>query len=225
MSAQTTARRWWVNLPIGYKGLLVISLPLVGLIATFVVRLPLSEKQQETAALLARSAEMRGRAQELLVALLDSETAARGFVLTRDATFLTPFEQAQARVPATIDALGSVVDRQTEGAAFAQAARHSRRRAQLASEIVSLGRAGAEANDPRVRQLLSEGKVELEAGTAAIDGLLARQQAGVDRSQSELERVRQWLSPIIWATFIGSFIAAGMAIRDRDRPPNGGCGA
>src|SRR5215213_5646477 len=40
--------------------------------------------------------------QKLLTGLVDAETAARGFALTADKSFLPPFERARAVVPASI---------------------------------------------------------------------------------------------------------------------------
>jgi signal transduction histidine kinase len=115
-------------------------------------------------------------------------------------------------VPVTLRLFETLVNPDNERADYERAARHAERRLALASEIVRLARFGMMATDPRVRQLLEEGKIELTASGAAIESLLARQQEAVDRSRSELERVRWWLAPIIYTTIIGSFVAAGIAM-------------
>jgi signal transduction histidine kinase len=212
MTPRTSLRRWWVNLPIGYKGLLVIALPIVGLAATFVVRLPLSTQQQETTALLARSAEMRGRAQEMMIAVLDAETGAQGFFLSGDRAFLIPFEDGRARVPDGVAALESLVASAEEQAAFEQVETHARRRVELAATLVTLAQQGADAGDPRVVQLLAEGKGEMDSCRASVEQLLDAQEALAGRSRAELERVRQRLSPLVWATFVGGFVSAAAAM-------------
>jgi signal transduction histidine kinase len=212
MTPQTSLRRWWVNLPIGYKGLLVIALPVLGLVATFVVRLPLSAQQQETAALVARTAEMRGRAQELMIALLNAETGARGFALTGDRAFLAPFDDAQARVPVGVEAVRVLVASAEERASFAQVESHARRRLQLAGSIVALAQQGVDAADPRVVQLLAQGKTEMDACRASVETLLEAQEALATSSEADLERVQRRLAPIVWITFIGGFVSAAAAM-------------
>jgi signal transduction histidine kinase len=211
MKRSSSLRRWWVNLPIGYKGLLVIALPLVGLVATFVVRLPLAEQQQQTANLVARAAEIRGRAQEMMVALLDAETGARGFVLTRDDEFLAPLREAQVRVPAAIDALRVLVGPGPERTSFDQVARHARRGLDLTAELAT-GADGADSREQRLRQLLSEAKREGDACRRAIDALLHSYRTRVDLSEAELARVRQRQGPLVWATFIAGFVSAATAM-------------
>lgn len=212
MRQPTVFSRWWVNLPIGSKGLLVISLPLLGLIATFAVRLPLTQQQQRTTALLTTAAEMRTHAQEVVVALLDAETAARGYVLTRDPAFLPPYEQASARVPLILERLEAVAAESEEAVSLNRVAAHTRTRLDIAANLVALTQEGADSSDPRVQQLLSQAHTESEALAAATDVLLTEQEALVARSREDLERVRQRLAPVVWITFIGSFVAAGSAM-------------
>jgi signal transduction histidine kinase len=212
MTRPTSIRRWWVNLPIGHKGLLVIALPIVGLIATFVVRLPLSAQQQQTAALVVRAAEVRGRTQEMMVALLDAETGARGFVLTHDDAFVAPLREAQFRVTEAIDALRVLVGPGPEQTAFDAVANHARRRLELATAVVRLVADGADARDLGVRQILSEGNREMDACRTAIDALLQTQGTRVDQSEEELARVRQRQGPLVWTTLIGGFVSAGAAM-------------
>ncbi len=203
---------WWANVPVAYKGLLVVVLPVVALVATFLLRLPFSEQQQETTTLLTRAADTRDRAHEMLIALLDVETGARGFLLTRDEAYLQPYGDAAARVPHALAALRAVVADGTEHRHFENLAAHAERRVRVADEVVALGRSGATMSDPALIRHLVEGKKEMTAARAMLDTLLATQHERVAQSEEELRRIRQRLIPLVWITFLGGFIGAGTAM-------------
>jgi signal transduction histidine kinase len=206
-----TVPRWWLNLPVRYKGLLVISLPLIGIVAVIIVRIPFMEQQQATTALLARSADMRDRAHELLLALLDAETGANGVVLTGDPTFLAPFEAAQRRVPDALDALRPLIAPGAEQELYERLTYHARRRLNLAVDMVALAGRGA-VWGPELKTRLAQGKREMDQCQTVLGTLLNTQRAVVANSQAELERIRQRLVPIIWATLLLAIVgaAAGM---------------
>jgi signal transduction histidine kinase len=210
MKRQSSLRRWWVNLPISSKGLLVIALPIVGLVATFFVRLPLSAQQEETADLVARSAEVRERVERMMLSLLEAEAAARGFAITRDSALLAPLRDAQVRVPAAIDALRMLVG-PDEQAVVDQVAAHARQGLELTAQLARRAAGDPEANDVYVRQLLADGKHEMDACRAAIDVLVETHRARVAESEAVLARVRQRQGPLVLATFLGGFISAAAA--------------
>jgi signal transduction histidine kinase len=207
-----TASTWWVNLPIRYKGLFVIALPIAGIVATIIVRIPFTQQQQETTALLTRAAEMRDRGQEILLALVDAETGANGFVLTADRAFLAPFEAATVRVPQSLDALRALIVPGQEQQLYDQLAQHAQRRLSLASELVTLAERGVEPRSAELTAPLAAGKQEMDECRAVLGTLLETQHRLVRESQSELESIRQRLVPIVWITFLGGFILAGAAM-------------
>jgi signal transduction histidine kinase len=207
-----TAPSWWVNLPIRYKGLFVIALPIAGIIATIVVRIPFTEQQQETTTLLTRSAAMRSHGQEMLLALVDAETGANGFVLTGDRTFLAPFEAATTRVPQKLDELHALVAAGQEQDLYKQVVQHAQRRLHLAADVVALAERGVAPRSAELTARLAAGKREMDECRAVLGTLLETQQKLVQGSQAELARIRQRLVPIVWITFLGGFIGAGAAM-------------
>jgi signal transduction histidine kinase len=210
MAAQRRSQpsNWWVNLPIRYKGLLVIALPIVGIVVTIFIRLPFTQQQQTTTFLLARSAEVRNHVQEILRALLDAETGANGFVLTGDETFLKRYEDAHQQLPVTLDSLRALVSPGADQELYERAAEHARRRITLAAEVVGLARGGTSADDPALRTPLSQGKHQMDEARVALETLLTLQQRRVEESQAELVRIRERLVPIQFVTFFGGFVGA-----------------
>ena len=63
----------------------------------------------ETRDLVSHTRQVLSTSTELLTALLDAETAERGYLLTRDTTFLDPFEGASPRVDSLLAQLGVLI--------------------------------------------------------------------------------------------------------------------
>ena len=199
---------WWVNLPIRYKGLLVIGLPIIGIVVTVLVRLPFTQQQQTTTALLERSAMMHDLAQELQLALLEAEAGANGLVWTRDHEFLKRYEAAPPRFHFALDSLDRLVAAESERGLYDRVVLHARRRMELAAEIVDLARRGVEPADPALQSRLAQSQAAIAASSATLEQLLETEQEKLQASQATLERIRGRLAPIIWITFFGGFVGA-----------------
>ena len=202
MSLKSGTAKWWLNLPLRYKGLLVIALPVVGLVVTFLLRLPFTQQQQQTTALLERSSGVRNAAQEILVALLDVETGARGFALNGPIVPRPLPRCVGAHSQRARDA-GSARRQPTSSASIEEVATRTIRRLELAREVVAL--AEREADAAALKEKVSIGKGEMDASRAAVEALLSAVQRRVDESQAELVRIRQRLSDRLRSRFsVGS---------------------
>jgi signal transduction histidine kinase len=199
---------WWVNLPIRYKGLFVIALPIIGIAATILVRIPFAEQQRATTALLERSATMHDLAQELQLALLEAEAGANGLVWTRDPVFLTRYRAAPPRFHFALDALDRVMAAEPERSLYDRVALHARRRMQLAAEVVELAEKGVEPADPGLQSRRTQSQAAISASSATLEQLLVTEQQKLQASQADLQRIRERLAPIIWITLGGGFAGA-----------------
>ena len=83
--------RWWRDLPLRHKGLVVVSLPLVALMVESAVLLRVTVQRDHAAVALEESTDLRTSTQRLLTSLLDAETGIRGFLTTGDERFLDPY--------------------------------------------------------------------------------------------------------------------------------------
>jgi signal transduction histidine kinase len=199
---------WWVNLPIRYKGLLVIALPIIGIVVTVLVRIPFTEQQQTTTALLARSEEMHDRAREMQLALLEAENSANAFVWTSDRTFVARFHDATERFHPALERLGALARGGSEHQLYERLSQHTRRRLLVASEVVALAEKDASVRFGELSMHVLEGQAAVNASNAALAELLTIQREQVQQSQADLERIRGRLAPIIWITFFGGFAGA-----------------
>jgi signal transduction histidine kinase len=199
MKRRHGAVHWWIDLPIRYKGLLVVAIPLLAVALTIALRIPFNRQQQETLSLLEQAATMRQTMQALLLDLLELENSARGYVLTADRTYLTPGDSIRESLRGRFDILD------------ANATRHVERKLTLATELVALKDRGAAADSAEVQQRLREGKELMDGIRTALAAQQAELDARVALSTAEFRRVRRLLTPIILVTFFGGFAGALIA--------------
>lgn len=203
--------RWWLDLRIALKGLLVLSLPLLTLALTLALRVPFNRQQELTQAVLSRATETRDTAQTLLILLLELEATTRGFVLTADASFIEPFDAAREAANEELAKLAVLLSTDPDQQVIADASSLVRQELDLASQLVSLVSGGATAASPEVRRLVASEKRSMDGIRQALGGVRRSQEERVGQSQAELMRLRRLLTPIILVTFFGGLAGAFIA--------------
>jgi len=93
-------RQWWLNQPLSAKGLIVVAVPLFALIGTTSASLALThdESQERTVALAGRN--LSSAAGLVLANAVNAETGIRGYGMTDDPLFLSPYNLALMRIGA-----------------------------------------------------------------------------------------------------------------------------
>lgn len=157
---------------------------------------------------LQRAQAVREQAQQLILALVDAETAQRGYLLTLDPQYLAPYDQAAARVEATYQQLLAQVEgTPDQRSAIAALGPLVERKTGEMADTIELARAGqlAEAlaimrsdEGQRMITALRSGPTTFIAGE---DGTLAERNAAV-------QSYRNWLVLAILAALAGAAILA-----------------
>src|SRR5438270_1304891 len=91
--------RGWLDLSIRHKGAAVIAIPALCLLLQTVWLIRLHREEELAAQWTQHTQEVQLEAEHLLTALVDAETADRGYVITRDPAFLEPYQHAQEIIP------------------------------------------------------------------------------------------------------------------------------
>jgi CHASE3 domain sensor protein len=93
-------RKWWFDRPLRAKGLVVIALPVIALMAITSANLLLlnQENQERTVSTNART--LASAAALVLADAVNAETGLRGYAATRDPLFLTPYTLTLSRIGA-----------------------------------------------------------------------------------------------------------------------------
>jgi signal transduction histidine kinase len=199
MKRRRVLLHWWIDLPLRYKGLLVVAIPLLAVAAMVVLRIPFNRQQEQTAALVQRAAMTRQTTQGLLLDLLELETAVRGYVLTNDRTYLTTANN----IPESLRGKSDILN--------ADASRHLERKLTISLEVVALKDAGVPPQSPELQQRLRESKALMDAIRVAVAADQAQDDARVMESSAELRRLRRLLTPIVVITLFVGFAGALVA--------------
>jgi signal transduction histidine kinase len=198
--------RWWLNLPLRDKGLLVVVvLPLTTLVAAVLMRIPYSQQEQLTVALTTRVAQSRAAAQELAIALLDLESGMRGYQLNRDSESLQRIAKSRETAPVHLERLGTLMFRESDQEQFAKLSGVVRDELAKADRLMTrLGHTGEADNVDGIG--LASYRLP-GAIPDAFETLRRSQDEILSESQGELERRRRRLTPIILGTLFGGLAA------------------
>jgi signal transduction histidine kinase len=211
MSKPFLLTRWWFNQPLRNKGLLVLALPIVALVLAIVIRLPFARQQAETTALLTHAAEMRDVSQQLLIDLLDSETAVRGYVVTRDRAFLGPLQTSRDAIATHLKRLGSMLSTADEQRLHSRAASAVATHLDNAAALVVLIDGGAAPGDAAVQQGLVQTRQTMRGIRETLEQVRRDQDALVTASQQRLDEMNRLVRPFVIATLVAGVVGAVVA--------------
>ena len=142
-------RRWWLDLSLRGKGLIVIAIPLIVLMGITAANLMLQRRESTERTVSLRAHGLAVAATLVLTDALKAETGLRGYAVTRQPTFLQPYygavsrlgaERTSLRAAAAIDGYG-----RRQRAADGAVGQVLSQLAQLRSRISR----GVPASDPR----------------------------------------------------------------------------
>jgi signal transduction histidine kinase/ActR/RegA family two-component response regulator len=99
----------WANLPLRWKGVVVVAIPLVALLAAATSFFINDKYVVQTEEQVTHTYEVRAAIALASAALLDAETGMRGYLLTGQEAFLAPYEKAIETVPTALAQLDRVL--------------------------------------------------------------------------------------------------------------------
>jgi two-component sensor histidine kinase/CHASE3 domain sensor protein len=173
------------------------------LFAAGIAALALSNMTETNSEEVIDTLEIRTELRAVLNLLQDAEIGQRGFLLTRDAQYLEPYEEVRSQIGKRISRLESLIPSNSEQAVRVSQLRNgvTRRLAEV-DETVALGLEGrfdealAVVNEDRGEALMDEIREIVASALEAEHGRL-------DQRQSEVIATRTWLS----ASIVGALIA------------------
>lgn len=133
----------------------------------------------------ARLTDIPFRLQVLLSTLKDAETGQRGYLLTRQADFLEPYDAALARLPADLAAAEAALGGGRDGARLHELANE---RMALLARAIALGKAGDFSSSTPI-VAARRGKVIMDTIRATVDVLSKDAEAAAHNAHNRLRRV------------------------------------
>src|SRR5438270_5464296 len=141
-SMREAAERRWRNLPLRYKGLAVIAIPVVCVLLEVAWLAHLHRAEEEAASWTLHTQRVQLEADRLLAALVDVETGERGYAITGDPIFLEPYQRAVPTVGTTIENLRRLTaDNPEQQRRLKEMDQLAQRKLQIAAGIVAGTRA------------------------------------------------------------------------------------
>src|SRR5215831_12654642 len=86
--------QWWLDRPLRAKGLAVLTAPMLVLVITVGVTFITERHQQTLRDQTFAVNNVANESSQVLELLLNAETGVRGYALSREPSFLAPYEQA-----------------------------------------------------------------------------------------------------------------------------------
>lgn len=205
-----TVQRAWAQLPVRYRGGVVVAIPAACLLIT------LGSWVWSREALLAirRDVEATQRnissSNQILTQSVNAETGVRGYVITQQASFLEPYQQAQAELPPELQKLEQKV----------QADPQQRQQVQTIEQLAQASMVNLQRVIEGVREpvgasrspLLAANKQAMDQLRAAIARFQVVEQQRLDAYLQQRSRVTDATSVALWLTAIISALGSWAAI-------------
>jgi len=84
---------FWYDLPLIRKGMTVISIPLLSILLSLIALYVFQRQRDELDRWIERAFQAGSRIQSIVTLLVDAQDGSRGYLLTRQATYLEPLRR------------------------------------------------------------------------------------------------------------------------------------
>jgi signal transduction histidine kinase/CheY-like chemotaxis protein len=174
-------QRWWLDRPVRAKGMVVVAVPLIALVAVTSASLVMEHNERQERGVALTASALSTSARQVLSDAVNAETGVRGYAATRDPLFLQPYSVSVTRFA------------QDQAALRAAAIAEGDSRAERATEATATT---AMAELAKLRSAISAGgsvttlRPALETGKTTMD-TLRRQTAALAQGPTALNLVRR----------------------------------
>jgi signal transduction histidine kinase/ActR/RegA family two-component response regulator len=93
-------QRWWLNRRVRTKGLIVVAVPLIALLGITSANLALQQVESNERTVSVNARTLDTEAAQVLADAVNGETGIRGYAVTKDPTFLIPYNLTLTRIAA-----------------------------------------------------------------------------------------------------------------------------
>ena len=150
----------------------------------------------------------------LLLEMLNAETGARGYIVTRNESLLAPYNQAVKQVPIELQKLDALLpdDTSMQSQRLQTINRMSQQRLDIMTEVVRLIQAQTPSDSPQILQRVLEGKVSMDQLRAAIGEFQANEWALLEQYKLDKNDVQRSTNVLLWSAVLVSVLGTGSAL-------------
>ena len=187
----------WAKLPARRRGTVVIAIPAACIAVTLAAwiwsRDSILVAQQRTD----RTAEVILESNTLLVELLNAETGVRGYVITRDDTFLAPYTQAIKNVPTELEKLNNLVeDNTTQDKRLQRISQLAQQRVAVLQSVIRLSQ--QQATSSEITPAILQGKQVMDQTRVAITDLQVAERQRLSKENVSKQTVQDFTNLLLW---------------------------
>lgn len=183
---------------------IAVFLVLTTLVTSGIVSYRATAKVIANEKMVAHTLRVIAEVQTTLTLLTDAETGHRGYLLTRDPSYLAPYNQAVAELPSHLDKLDSLlVDNPRQKPRVAALRQLAGERLEISKSIIELEQKNEHAAAMAVL-LSAQGKEKMNLVRSAVDELMTEE----DRLLEERSRESQRSAAQARITFVAASLAA-----------------
>ncbi|HEV2112727.1 MAG TPA: CHASE3 domain-containing protein, partial [Terriglobales bacterium] len=210
------ANRWrlpgWRDLPLAWKGVHVIAIPVLCLVLQSLALMRLHRTEEDAAQWTAHTREVELESQRLLTALVDGETADLGYVITHDPSFLVPYERAEQVIPeATQNLLSLVRDNPAQTARMHEIARLDEQKLGIMRSIYGMDLRPDQPSSASL-EIIRQGKATMDTLRARLAEFIEQEQRLLELRTVRLEEQRRYTTAVLWVGLgmglCGGFLSA-----------------
>jgi signal transduction histidine kinase len=190
------------------SNLLLLAAGIAVLVLVVASSLWLTEQTRDHFDDVVATRELRSQAADLMSVLQDAETGQRGFLLTRDRSYLEPYDRAGRELEQRLTQLSraGVAEPPLQERIDGLAATMRAKMAELAETVALAERGDTDAALALVRE--GRGKVLMDDARRKLSEIIAWSEAALRDAIADQERASLWLS---WVTIGGAVIILGLA--------------
>lgn len=212
MAIFTKTTAIWRSLPVRHRGAIIIALPFSCLIITLLASVWSRQNAIATYKQIDHTKTVILHSNRLLKILLDAETGTRGYIISRNPTFLESYNRARQELPVIVDRLKQdLPDAQRKR--FKQLEVLAQKNIQILEKRIEKLEQTEQNNieSPPADALLYQGKSTMDTIREVIDAFQEEELHKLDIYRQELNDIRDKNIKILWFTVtisISSYVGA-----------------
>ncbi len=205
----------WSKLPIVYRGAVIIAIPIISIIPAIAGWIWSYQAKSEAYFGIDRTEEVIRNSDVLMLALVDAETGIRGYIITQKAEFLEPYNQARPEIPLQLQQLKELTkDNPEQQQQLQKIDKQIQSRLNLLSQILDTVKPVPEVtNLPRLAQLLTRGKTEMDATRNSVSIFKSRERQLLNLRQQRLDKIGRITNVLIGVTIFSGLVGYWLATR------------
>ncbi|MFN3314627.1 MAG: CHASE3 domain-containing protein, partial [Hyphomonas sp.] len=186
----SSVNRLWANQPLALKGLVVVALPLAILIAALTLLYLSSEAEAAAEDDVRLAFAIQRDTYQVHALLAEAAGGVRGYLITRQDRFLTPYLNAEAEMPETLQRIQTAIRDEEVRSRFGRIPALTDRKRSGLSDLLDMSAEGIAADAAPVIAALEANKLVLDELRNEIHEIQRLESALLDTRRQRVDAVR-----------------------------------